>query len=681
MPLERKLPLIVIAVLVATLATAVGLAYREVRTASEASSAARLQTVARELVSLSATSITTRAKLLGDVAKSPSVVQAVTVHSASNSNSSAGAVAPAKAKTSSTTAVQRVLQRLVLPTDSTLAIELWSVNGMLIDSLGAAPEEAATATGDSRQALSIPGSRSPQTSMPKGDTAQFLPFFEGRDHQVYYWMTVPVLDGDKQVGWIAEQARIKPRAGADSQINRLLGDHTAAYFRNVNNPFWTTLGGVPRQQPIGSTLALPSIGNAGKVVSYTRDRHGQVLSTELPIDGTPWWIVVEADHSAVVAGASWLLLRFTLFSLPLLLAAVVVSWLLIRHALRPLVDLTRAATLISRGDYSVRVNVRHEDEVGRLGTSFNTMAGDVDASQHKLARQVQEAHRLALELDRARGIAESASKAKSNFLATMSHEIRTPINAIIGYTDILDLGISGPLTSKQQENVRRIRSSSSHLLALINDVLDLSRIESGTMQLTTTQINTRQSIDAAVTLLQPAAVKKDIQLVIQSDDLRAETYIGDERGVQQALANLLSNAVKFTNSGGEIRVGTSLASAFSISEFLDPSRMYIAISIADTGIGIDENKIGRLFQPFTQLEAEGGNPYTRLRSGAGLGLSISRHLARMMGGDITVESTPQRGSTFTLWLPHEIVESDGSETDATGNTLDLDAVAREDDRN
>src|SRR5665213_2094936 len=134
----------------------------------------------------------------------------------------------------------------------------------------------------------------------------------------------------------------------------------------------------------------------------------------------------------------------------------------------------------------------------------------------------------------------------------MSHEIRTPINAIIGYTDILDLGISGPLTSKQQENVRRIRSSSSHLLALINDVLDLSRIESGTMQLTTTQINTRQSIDAAVTLLQPAAAKKDIQLVIRSDDLRAETYIGDERGVQQTLANLLSNAVKFTNSGGEI---------------------------------------------------------------------------------------------------------------------------------
>lgn len=307
------------------------------------------------------------------------------------------------------------------------------------------------------------------------------------------------------------------------------------------------------------------------------------------------------------------------------------------------------------------------------------MAAEVDASQSKLARQVNEAHRLALELDRARDIAVSASKAKSNFLATMSHEIRTPINAIIGYADILDLGISGPLTSKQHENVHRIRTSSSHLLALINDVLDLSRIESGSMRLTTTQISTRQSIDAAMALLQPAATEKDIRIIVEPADRRAETYIGDERGVQQSLANLLSNAVKFTKSGGEIRVGTSLASAFSISEFLDPSRMYVAISVADTGIGIDEDKIGRLFQPFTQLEAEGGNPYTRRTSGAGLGLSISRHLARMMGGDITVESIPQSGSTFTLWLPHQIVASDRSATDSFGDTLDLDAVARADD--
>ena len=142
------------------------------------------------------------------------------------------------------TAAQLVLKRLVLPTDTALAIELWSADGKLIDHVGDTPETAAAAT-DTRQSFSIPGNRAPQTAMPRGDSARFLPFFEGRDHQVYYWMTVPVMDRGVHVGWIAEQARIKPRPGADKQINSLLGDHTAAYFRNTTDSFWTTLGGTP----------------------------------------------------------------------------------------------------------------------------------------------------------------------------------------------------------------------------------------------------------------------------------------------------------------------------------------------------------------------------------------------------------------------------------------------------
>jgi signal transduction histidine kinase len=123
--------------------------------------------------------------------------------------------------------------------------------------------------------------------------------------------------------------------------------------------------------------------------------------------------------------------------------------------------------------------------------------------------------------------------------------------------------------------------------------------------------------------------------------------------VRQALANLLSNAVKFTNSGGEILITCSLSRPVGANVTMDRNSMYVAIRVADTGIGIDQEKLDKLFQPFTQLEADNGNPYTRQKSGAGLGLSISRHLARMMGGDITVESRPQHGSTFTLWLPHQ----------------------------
>lgn len=654
MSLERKLPLLVTAVLVATLATAVGLAYHEVRRTSEIAATSRIQTAARQLAALSAASITAHAKLLHQVAESPAVHLSA-IHRGVTSLSS-------RDRTTAATA----LHRLVLPNDSTLAIELWSADGQLVDSIGEIPEATWTGT-DSPQEFAIPGRRAPQTTMPADDKAQFLPFFEGRDHHIYYWMTVPVIDHGAHVGWIAELGRITPRPGADRQINGLIGDHTAAYFRNQDGYFWSTLGGVPVAEPVAAPLLRKSIAtDTLDVMSYTRLRHGSVLATAQPIDGTPWWLVLEVDRSAVVAGARSLLIKFSLFSLLLLIAAAAISWLLIRRALHPLVDLTDAATLMTHGDYSARVVVQHQDEVGRLGTSFNEMAGEVAASHARLAGRVQEAHRLANELDQARDVAVTASRAKSNFLATMSHEIRTPINAIIGYADILDLGISGVLTPRQQENVERIRASSSHLLALVNDVLDLSRIESGTMKLGTARVGTRVSIEAAVALVEPAASTKKIRLIVDTSDQRASTYVGDERGVRQALANLLSNAVKFTNPNGDVTVTSSLSNPVAES-VLDNTSTYVVIRVSDTGVGIDEEHIGRLFQPFTQLEAENGNPYTRQTSGAGLGLSISRHLARMMGGDITVESFPQHGSIFTLWLPYQ-------SNDATTNSYATDAA-------
>jgi signal transduction histidine kinase len=658
--LERKLPLLVTAVLVATLATAVALAYREVRNTAIVAASSRIETVSRQLASSSSESITQRGKLLHDVAQSPAVL----IAAAKAADHATAAVTPAEHE-----AVAVAMHRLVLPNDSTLAIQLWSADGQLLQDIGNTPEAPASAH-DTPQTVSIPGQPSPQTVMPGDSNAHFLPFFEGRDHRVYYWITVPVLGRNGHLGWIAEQARLTQRPGADKQINSILGDHTAAYFRNQDDDFWTTLGGVAVAQPaLAPALTTPKPGDTASIVTYDRAQHGEVFSTTSALPGTSWWLVLEVDRSAVAAGARSLLIRFTLFSVLLLVAATAVSWLLIRRAVSPLVHLTDAATLMARGDYSARVEVQSTDEVGRLGVSFNEMAEEVAAAQANLAGQVQEARRLADELDQAREVAVSASKAKSNFLATMSHEIRTPINAIIGYADILDLGISGPLTPKQHESLRRIRTSSGHLLALVNDVLDLSRIESGTMQLRTTSAETRPSIDAAVAMVEPQAEAKHIRIIVNTDDERAATYLGDERGVRQALANLLSNAVKFTNADGEILITSMLTRASASDTNLNHDLPYVAIRVSDTGIGIDKDKLGRLFQPFTQLEADNGNPYTRQKSGAGLGLSISRHLARMMDGDITVESRVQHGSVFTLWLPHQST----SASPATGNlrTLEL----------
>jgi signal transduction histidine kinase len=578
-----------------------------------------------------------------DVAESPQV-KALAAGAANSSSANLPAAERSAAASS--------LHRLVIGTDSTLPIELWSKDGQLLQSIGDAPEPPIATHNDNR-AIAIPGQRIPQTTMPADDSAHYSPFFEGRDHRVYYWSTVPVVRDGARIGWIAVQSRISQRPGADKQINSILGDRTAAYFRNGNDDFWSSVGGVPTPRPTGApALTKPRSADTATSATYARPKHGEVITTATLIRGTPWWLVLEVDRSAVESGARSLLIQFSLVSLLLLIAATTVSWLVIRHAVRPLVDLTDAATLMAHGDYSARVPPQGTDEVGRLAISFNEMATEVAASQSKLAGQVQEAHRLASELDQAREVAETASRAKSNFLATMSHEIRTPINAIIGYTDILDLGISGPLTPKQHESLRRIRTSSSHLLALVNDVLDLSRIESGAMQLRAATTDVQPSIDAAVALVEPQATAKGIRIVTNTEDELATTFLGDERGVRQVLANLLSNAVKFTNNGGQILITCRLSREVPSGSDLNSDLSYIAIRVADTGIGIDQEKIGRLFQPFTQLEAEDGNPYTRQASGAGLGLSISRHLARMMEGDITVESRVQHGSVFTLWLPH-----------------------------
>jgi len=270
-------------------------------------------------------------------------------------------------------------------------------------------------------------------------------------------------------------------------------------------------------------------------------------------------------------------------------------------------------------------------------------------------KQAQErAQQLAFERE-ARLEAEAASKAKSEFLAIMSHELRTPLNAVLGYSELMELGISGPVTDKMREQIGRIRVSATHLLSLVNDILDLAKVEAGRLQVSSGPASAAGTVSAAVALIQPQAEARNLNLHLHPVPEPAPIYRGDDERARQILVNLLSNAVKFTAPGGRITVQIESSQSPDPETKLQPKRSYVSFRVTDTGSGIPDEKLISIFDPFVQAESG----HSRSREGSGLGLTISRRLARLMGGDLTVQSRVGKGSTFTLWLPADLVAKEG----------------------
>lgn len=287
------------------------------------------------------------------------------------------------------------------------------------------------------------------------------------------------------------------------------------------------------------------------------------------------------------------------------------------------------------------------------------------------AREIAQAAREAAE--RAREDAERANRAKSEFLATMSHELRTPINAIIGYTELLDMELAGPVTEEQATHLKRVQASSRHLLNLVEDILDLAKVEAGRMEVARETAPAAEAIAAALALVIPQAATKNIRIEDSSDQDSQTMYAGDEDRVRQILINLLSNAIKFTPPGGEIRISCGTSADPEEKGELSGRGPWCFFRVTDTGIGIAPDEIDQVFRPFEQVE----KGHTRKQGGSGLGLTISRRLARLMGGDLMVESELEVGSTFTLWLPTEVGERGPDHDDLLETIVDtrLDGVA------
>jgi signal transduction histidine kinase len=306
-----------------------------------------------------------------------------------------------------------------------------------------------------------------------------------------------------------------------------------------------------------------------------------------------------------------------------LVALLLSSWLQ-RVVSEPLLQLVDVAGRVRRTeDYSLRATKHGRDEVGLLIDAFNGML-----------TQIQ---RRDLDLTIARDKAEEVSRTKSAFLANMSHELRTPLNAIIGYSEMLQEEAEEGGQDEIIPDLVKIHSAGKHLLGLINDILDLSKIEAGKMTIHVEPFDLPTLIRDVASTVQPMLEKNGNSIEVRSDDSLGE-MVSDVTRVRQVLLNLLSNAAKFTHDG---------SICLETSRVERGGQRRVRLVVSDTGIGLTPEQLAKLFQPFTQADSS----TTRRYGGTGLGLTISRRFARMMGGEISVESRPGEGSRFTLELP------------------------------
>jgi signal transduction histidine kinase len=275
---------------------------------------------------------------------------------------------------------------------------------------------------------------------------------------------------------------------------------------------------------------------------------------------------------------------------------------------------------------------------------------EMQAVNSELEHAVLDLDRERQEVQEAREAAETASAAKSEFLATMSHELRTPLNAISGYVDLLSMELRGPVTDAQREDLARIKKSGQHLLSLINDILNLARIESGRLDLQPADVRLTGILADVEALIAPQMHAKGLSYS-DANGTGSLTVHADPEKLQQILLNLLTNACKFTPSGGSVQVTCDRAPHPHAPGTPNGQRM-VALRVADTGRGIPNEKLASVFEPFVQIDRHATHGS---QQGVGLGLAISRHLARAMGGDLTVVSVVGVGSTFTLTMPMGVV--------------------------
>jgi two-component system, NarL family, sensor histidine kinase BarA len=358
--------------------------------------------------------------------------------------------------------------------------------------------------------------------------------------------------------------------------------------------------------------------------------------------------------------------RAILISVALVTAilAMVASWTIVRYVIvKPLKHLRDVSDAIAAGKLTVRAQIQTGDEFEELSHAFNRMLHNLVAMQQELRAVNHDLDRKVDELAQANLALFEMNRLKSDFLATMSHELRTPLNSIIGFSEVL--AGSDQLNERQRRYASNIQSSGKMLLGMINDILDLAKIESGKMEVRTEDFSIRDVCEALASLARPIAERKNIDLECRLDE--AIPLMRQDPGkLRQVLYNLLSNAIKFTPEGGKVSLKAHAEGRF------------VVISVADTGIGIAEEDRETIFEKFRQAgqPGQGDGVLTREHQGTGLGLSIVRELTKLLGGDVHLESRPGQGSTFTIKIPLQLPGNRKFEVNVSDDRIDLTKARR-----
>jgi signal transduction histidine kinase len=328
---------------------------------------------------------------------------------------------------------------------------------------------------------------------------------------------------------------------------------------------------------------------------------------------------IDEGHASYVASRRWVI-GFALGSIVLALA---LGYAISLSLIDPLRQMGERFDRIAAGDFANRMTVPNRDELGALAANLNRMSDELG----RLYRQLEEANRH-----------------KSEFLANMSHELRTPLNAIIGFSEVLIEKMFGELNDKQLDYLRDIHSSGHHLLALINEVLDLSKIEAGRMELDLTTFDLGQLLESTMMLVRERATRHGLTLTLDVAE-GLDDWVADQRKIKQVVINLLSNAVKFTPANGRVTLRARLRDR--------ENGRAAEVCVIDTGVGIAPDQQTLVFEEFRQAAGE----HLRRSEGTGLGLALAKRFVELHGGTIRVESAPGKGSTFAFLLPQRTLQT------------------------